>query len=96
MISAVQSLIDRKLEAQLPDELWQRLRTIEAGQNEYGFDPFGFDPDFLRYVGPPAYWMYRKYFRAETTDIENIPDSGTRDAHRESLRSGGDRWVRVG
>ena len=64
-------MIDR-----LPPGLWNRLRKMDAGQSEYGFDPFGFDPEFLKYVAPPIYWIFKKYFRTEVFGIENVPDSG--------------------
>lgn len=69
-------MIDRKMIDRIPSDVWQRVRKMEAGQNEYGYDPFGFDPEFLKYVGPPAYWLFKKYFRTEVHDIENIPDTG--------------------
>lgn len=60
----------------IPDETWARIEEMEAGQNEYGFDPFGFEPGFLRYVGPPIYFLHKKYFRSKVTGLENVPDSG--------------------
>lgn len=72
----LRNVVDQKLIDRFPPEVWDRIQKVDAGQNEYGFDPFGFDPDFLRYVGPPAYWLYKKYFRTEVFDIENIPDTG--------------------
>lgn len=60
----------------IPPDVWKRIQEMDAGQNEYGFDPFGFEPGFLKYIGPPAYFIYKKYFRTEVFDIENIPDTG--------------------
>lgn len=57
-------------------EVWGRIRAVEAGQNEFGYDPFGFEPEFLKYVVPPAIWLYRHYFRVQPFGIENVPDSG--------------------
>jgi 1-acyl-sn-glycerol-3-phosphate acyltransferase len=57
-------------------EVWERIRAMEAGQNQFGFDPFGFEPEFLKYVVPPAIWLYRHYFRVEPVDIAHVPDSG--------------------
>lgn len=72
----LREVIDQKLVGRIPRDIWKRIQQMDAGQNEYGFDPFGFDPEFLKYVGAPAYWLYTKYFRAESHDIENIPDKG--------------------
>lgn len=68
--------IDEAFVDRLDPELWERLRTMDAGQNEYGFDPFGFEPEFLKYIGAPAAWFFEHYFRTEVHDIENIPDEG--------------------
>lgn len=57
-------------------DVWARIRAVEAGQNEFGYDPFGFEPEFLKYVVPPALWLYRHYFRVQPFGIENVPDSG--------------------
>lgn len=68
--------IDDLFRDRLDPELWDRIRSMDAGQNEYGYDPFGFQPEFLKYVLPVAKFLYRSYFRAEVNGIENIPDSG--------------------
>ncbi len=60
----------------IPDETWARIEEMEAGQNEYGFDPFGFEPGFLKYVGPPIYFFHKKYFRSNIVGLENVPDTG--------------------
>ncbi len=60
----------------IPEETWERILQMEAGQNKYGYDPFGFEPGFLRYVGPPIYFLHKKYFRTEVVGLENVPDSG--------------------
>lgn len=57
-------------------ELWDRIREMDAGQNEYGYDPFGFEPEFLKYVIPVAKFLYNTYHRTDVFGIENIPDSG--------------------
>lgn len=68
--------LDDMLTRRLAPEVWENISTMQAGQNEYGFDPFGFEPDFLKYVVPFAEFLYRRYFRAEVFGIDNIPDSG--------------------
>lgn len=68
--------IDQKFVDTLEPELWESIRTMDAGQNEFGYDPFGFEPEFLKYISPFAQFFYSKYFRAETHDIQNVPASG--------------------
>ena len=41
--------------------------------NEFGVDPFGFDPNSFRFAAPITAWLYRKYFRCEVHGIENVP-----------------------
>jgi len=43
---------------------------------EYETDDWGFDPEFLSIVQPFLTFMYRRYWRIETSGIENIPDEG--------------------
>ncbi|WP_246099062.1 lysophospholipid acyltransferase family protein [Persicimonas caeni] len=75
-IKRLRERIDETLVDTIDPSIWANIQNMEAGQNEYGFDPFGFEPDFLKYIVPVAERLYRKYFRTEVVDIENIPDSG--------------------
>lgn len=54
----------------------EKIRRLEEGQSHEGFDPFGFEPEFLKYVIPAAQALYRHYFRVETFGLEHIPDHG--------------------
>lgn len=40
--------------------------------NEFGVDPFGFDPNTIKQIAPAALWLYKNYFRCETFGAENI------------------------
>lgn len=68
--------IDEAFIDKIDPDLWDRILSMDAGQSEYGFDPFGFEPEFLKYVGAPAAWFFDTYFRTETFDIDRIPDEG--------------------
>ncbi|TXD35833.1 acyltransferase family protein [Lujinxingia vulgaris] len=76
MLQKVKEQVDGALIETIRKDVWERIRTMDAGQNAYGYDPFGFEPEFLKYVAPPAIALYRHYFRVETFGIENIPESG--------------------
>lgn len=53
----------------------ERLEKIPRNNmNEFGVDPFGFDPDSIKFMAPLMVWLYRNYFRCEVSGIENIPD----------------------
>jgi 1-acyl-sn-glycerol-3-phosphate acyltransferase len=75
-IDQLRERVDDAFVDRIDPDLWHRIRNMDAGQNEYGFDPFGFEPEFLKYVGAPASFFFDHYFRTETFDIENIPDQG--------------------
>ena len=57
----------------LREEVDARLAELPTTLNEYGIDPFGYDP---RYAAPflvPAAFLYRYWFRVETHGIERVP-----------------------
>ena len=70
------ALADRWLPAPLRalrEEVNARLAELPTTLNEYGVDPFGYDP---RYAAPflvPAAFFYRYWFRVETHGIERVP-----------------------
>lgn len=55
-------------------EVEDRSARLPTRLNEYGFDPFGFDPRSMRSLLAPMVLVYRHYFRVETSGIENVPD----------------------
>ncbi len=57
----------------LQRELGERLRKIPNRINEFGFDPYGMSPDWMRRWALPALLLYRYYFRVETVGIEHVP-----------------------
>jgi len=54
-------------------DLEERLQRVPNQLNEYGFDPYGLDPDAILRGALPGLALYRYYFRAETHDIDNVP-----------------------
>lgn len=76
MLEKVREQVESALITTIRPDVWERIRNMKAGQNEYGFDPFGFEPEFLKYMAPPAVALFRHYFRVETFGIENVPDEG--------------------
>src|SRR3981081_4842652 len=59
--------------AQGGPELEARLARLIAPQNEYGVDPFGLELEFTKAAIAPALWLYRNWFRVETSGIGNVP-----------------------
>ncbi len=76
MLKSVSRRVDDALIKTIREDVWERVQSMDAGQNEYGFDPFGFHAESLKYVLAVAVLLYRHYFRVETFDIDNIPDRG--------------------
>ncbi len=51
----------------------ERIEAIPTVVNEFGYDPFGFSPQFTKNVVPIAAWMYKYYFRVELNGVNNVP-----------------------
>ena len=58
----------------LQRELEERLQQIPNRLNEFGFDPYGLSPEWVRRGALPGLLLYRYYFRAETFDIDRMPE----------------------
>lgn len=67
-------LLTRALAARADARLRARLRAVPTRQNEYGYDPFGFNRDDALSAVSVAQFLYRRYFRCEAFGLENIPD----------------------
>jgi 1-acyl-sn-glycerol-3-phosphate acyltransferase len=61
-------------DAQLGPEFRETTRALAVRQNEYGFDPFGFHRDSLRFAAVVAQFLHRKYFRTIVHDIHRVPE----------------------
>jgi 1-acyl-sn-glycerol-3-phosphate acyltransferase len=66
--------LDRFVGERIDPDIMDWIETLIQEQDEFGFDPFGFQPDFLKYVLPFGQFLLRKYFRAECFGIDQIPD----------------------
>jgi 1-acyl-sn-glycerol-3-phosphate acyltransferase len=70
--SRLGSLITSPLRG-IMDEIEERTARIPTRLNEYGFDPFGFDPGVARISMVPMALVYRYYLRVQTRGVERIP-----------------------
>jgi 1-acyl-sn-glycerol-3-phosphate acyltransferase len=61
------------VDSRLGDEYHDRTRALAVRQNEFGFDPFGFSRDSLKYAWVLGSFLYRQYFRAEARGTANVP-----------------------
>ncbi len=74
--SRVDRWLGRFMDRYIAEGFEERLRQVVAVPGEFGVDPFGLDPDFLRYVAPVAWFLHRIYFRVQAKGLENIPEPG--------------------
>ncbi len=58
----------------LAEEVDKRLSQLPTQLNEYGFDPFGFEPQYVHRLATFGALLYRYYFRTETEGIEKVPN----------------------
>lgn len=58
----------------LREEIDERLARIPTRLNEYGYDAFGYDPEYSRPMALAAAALYRYWLRVETRGIENVPE----------------------
>lgn len=61
------------LERYVAEDFESRLDALRETTNGLGVDPFGFDPEWLRYVAPFAWFLHRVYFRTQTFGLEGVP-----------------------
>lgn len=54
----------------------ETTKALAIRQNEYGYDPFGFHRDHLKYALLVGRFLYRNYFRCEVHGIDHVPSSG--------------------
>lgn len=62
------------IDSRLGPDFRETTKALAVRQNEYGYDPFGFHRESLRYAALAAQFLYRSYFRCETHGIENVPE----------------------
>ncbi|MBN1946264.1 MAG: acyltransferase family protein [Bradymonadales bacterium] len=67
-------LMEQLASQAIDDQVLAWIEQLDRQQDEFGFDPFGFQPGFLKYVIPFGQWLYRSYFRTQVFGIENLSD----------------------
>jgi 1-acyl-sn-glycerol-3-phosphate acyltransferase len=72
LVSRLRSILPERIRT-LEGELQDSLQKASLSLNEYGYDPYGFQPETAWSYLLPSALLYRLYFRAETYGIENVP-----------------------
>ena len=73
MIGKVKGRLLDAIEGMTDEEVLEKVEQLDTRLNEFGVDPFGFNPQYIKYGIPFALFFYRKYFRVETVGIKNVP-----------------------
>jgi 1-acyl-sn-glycerol-3-phosphate acyltransferase len=55
-------------------ELVDRASRLPTRLNEYGFDPFGYDPVYTTPMMLPMLFFYRTWFRVDARGLDNVPE----------------------
>lgn len=66
------SLLARLVESGFTDEELERIKSLPTRQNEYGYDPFGFNREEAKAAMLIVRFLYRHYFRVQVHGIENV------------------------
>jgi len=71
LLAVARGFIDSRLS---DAELDRRLGLLLRNKNlsDYGVDPFGFSPVYLRRILPLLQWVYRVYFRVESFNVDRV------------------------
>jgi len=56
------------------EALAERVARIPTRLNEYGYDPFGYDPYWTLPLMLPIAFFYRHWFRVDARGFENVPE----------------------
>jgi 1-acyl-sn-glycerol-3-phosphate acyltransferase len=55
-------------------EIDERIARLPTRLNEYGYDPFGMDPEFGRPLLAAMILAYRYWFRVDARGVDNVPE----------------------
>ena len=66
--------IARFWDGAIPTEISDRVDSLGLETNEWGYDDLGLSTDWLKRVAMLSTWLYRNYFRVQTTGIEHVPE----------------------
>lgn len=73
MLGKVKDRLLKAIEGMTDEEVLDKVKRLDTRLNEFGVDPFGFDPEFVKYGIPFALFFYRKYFRVDPVGLKNVP-----------------------
>jgi 1-acyl-sn-glycerol-3-phosphate acyltransferase len=76
-MSSMLQMLEEELVKRVDPEVIRRIDALPRDNlNEFGVDPFGFDPEVVKLIAPLSYWLYKHWFRCEHHGLENVPGEG--------------------
>ncbi len=74
MFSKIVQAIDKWIDSKIPQEYEDQLKFLRETCNSWGYNEWGYSVDWLKKQLVINNWLYKKYFRVETTGLENLPE----------------------
>lgn len=68
-------VLQDEIKSRIDPALIRRVdETPRHNINEFGTDPFGYDPELIKLILPVARWFYDVYFRCEAQGLSRVPE----------------------
>lgn len=73
-LHAFRDAIKKFLDTPMDEQFKEQLNALPTKLNEFGYDEFGFSPEWIKWALVPVVWIYKYWFRVEMHGIHNIPE----------------------
>jgi 1-acyl-sn-glycerol-3-phosphate acyltransferase len=73
LLGSAGGVVDDALERLLGESFEDRMGRVPLSLGSSGVDPFGLDPEWMKYVILTVATLHRRYFRTEVHGIGNVP-----------------------
>jgi 1-acyl-sn-glycerol-3-phosphate acyltransferase len=73
-LTALRDKIKEIFSYSMNENFREQIAALPTKLNEFGYDDFGFSPEWVKKALVPAVMLYRYYFRVEQFGVQNIPD----------------------
>ena len=73
-MASMTAAISQIWDGAVPDEIDERVEAAGFRTNDWGYDELGLSKDWLKRVAMVSTWLYRNYFRVQTSGLDNVPD----------------------
>ena len=73
-MEAIKNTLNDLVDGLVSDEVEARLQRVDPRLNEFGVDPFGFDPTYVKPAMIFLRFLYERWFRVQTFGMHNVPE----------------------